>query len=168
MTVQPFPLVEISGSPRQRGRAYGEQARERIRGSVALYGGSLGKLGYGKADIDRMLQTQIEDGFLPPDGKHGGYRLSGIVSVTNPGPATIGTRDETDADRNISRSAHRGHRGVRSRLRAGSIHPCDHHHHQRRRDNHHAPIRPRASDRRAGRDRPRTSRRSRALRASRR
>ena len=54
MTAQPFPLIEISGKPRQRGRAYGEQAGQRIRGSVDLYAGSLGRLGFGKADIDRL------------------------------------------------------------------------------------------------------------------
>ena len=37
---------------------------------------------WGKADIERMLQTEIEEGLLPPEGKHGGYRLAGIVSVT--------------------------------------------------------------------------------------
>ena len=56
---QPFPLVEISGSPRQRGLAYGEQARERIARSVELYGGSLGRLGFGKADVERLTATFI-------------------------------------------------------------------------------------------------------------
>ncbi|ATN37207.1 acyl-CoA--6-aminopenicillanic acid acyltransferase (plasmid) [Rhizobium sp. ACO-34A] len=50
----PFPLIEIEGSPRERGRSYGEQARERIHGSVALYSGSLGKMGLTKPDIAAM------------------------------------------------------------------------------------------------------------------
>lgn len=37
---------------------------------------------WSKADIDQMLETEIAEGWLPPDGKHGGYRLTGIVSVT--------------------------------------------------------------------------------------
>jgi isopenicillin-N N-acyltransferase-like protein len=54
MTVQPFPLVEVSGAPRERGRAYGEAARDRVKGSVDLYGGSLARLGFGKKDVDRF------------------------------------------------------------------------------------------------------------------
>lgn len=54
MTPPPFPLVEISGPPRQRGRAYGEQARERVRGSVDLYAASLGRLGFVEADVARF------------------------------------------------------------------------------------------------------------------
>ena len=37
---------------------------------------------WSKADIDRMLKTEIEEGFLPPEGKHGGYRLNFIESVS--------------------------------------------------------------------------------------
>jgi len=33
-------------------------------------------------DIDRMLETEIMEGCLPPEGKNGGYRLRGIVAVT--------------------------------------------------------------------------------------
>lgn len=54
MTVTPFPLVEISGAPRARGRLYGEQARQRIAASVDLYAGSLGRLGFAKPEIDRF------------------------------------------------------------------------------------------------------------------
>jgi isopenicillin-N N-acyltransferase-like protein len=57
MTVQPFPLVEVSGAPRERGRAYGEAARDRIKGSVDLYGDSLGRLGFGKEDVNRLTAT---------------------------------------------------------------------------------------------------------------
>ncbi len=40
-----FPLIEISGSPRERGNQYGEQARARIHASVAIYGDQLSALG---------------------------------------------------------------------------------------------------------------------------
>ena len=37
---EPFPLIELSGGPRERGLQYGNQARDRIRRSVQLYGGA--------------------------------------------------------------------------------------------------------------------------------
>lgn len=37
---------------------------------------------WGAHDIDRMLETEIKVGCLPPEGKHGGYRLQRIVAVT--------------------------------------------------------------------------------------
>lgn len=54
MPVQPFPLVEVSGSPRERGRLYGEQARQRIAGSVDLYAASLSRIGFARGDIERF------------------------------------------------------------------------------------------------------------------
>jgi isopenicillin-N N-acyltransferase like protein len=54
MNIQPFPLVEVSGRPRERGRAYGEVARSRIEGSVELYSASLGRLGFHREDIERF------------------------------------------------------------------------------------------------------------------
>lgn len=50
----PFPLVEVCGPPRQRGESYGEQARERIGGSVALYAGQLDRFGFRHGDIGRF------------------------------------------------------------------------------------------------------------------
>jgi isopenicillin-N N-acyltransferase like protein len=35
--VEPFPLIEISGPPRERGRQYGQQAAERIRKGTSHY-----------------------------------------------------------------------------------------------------------------------------------
>lgn len=58
--VAPFPLVEIGGPPSQRGRAYGEQARERIGRSVSLYASQLDKFGFQPSDVDRF-----SDIFLP-------------------------------------------------------------------------------------------------------
>jgi hypothetical protein len=35
------------------------------------------------ADVDRLLETTIKEGFLPPEGKAGGgYKITGLVSVT--------------------------------------------------------------------------------------
>ncbi|MBA3738875.1 MAG: acyl-coenzyme A--6-aminopenicillanic-acid-acyltransferase form, partial [Actinobacteria bacterium] len=32
-----WPVVAVAGGPRERGRAYGEQARDRVHRSLALY-----------------------------------------------------------------------------------------------------------------------------------
>lgn len=37
---------------------------------------------WGKYDIERMLQNEIKEGHLPPEGQHGGYRLTGFTAVT--------------------------------------------------------------------------------------
>ena len=37
---------------------------------------------WGAHDIDRMLETEIKEGCLPPKGKHGGYCLRGIIAMT--------------------------------------------------------------------------------------
>ncbi len=34
----PFPHIRVEGGPRERGRAYGEQARDRVRRSLEAYG----------------------------------------------------------------------------------------------------------------------------------
>ncbi len=41
---QPFPFIEISGTPYERGCRYGEQAKARIHASVAIYGDQLDAL----------------------------------------------------------------------------------------------------------------------------
>ncbi|UDL91885.1 C45 family peptidase [Mesorhizobium sp. PAMC28654] len=53
-TMQPFPLVDVGGTPIERGRAYGEQARKRIGASVALYAAQLDRFGFGQKDIERF------------------------------------------------------------------------------------------------------------------
>jgi isopenicillin-N N-acyltransferase-like protein len=50
----PFPLVDVSGAPRQRGESYGEQARERIGLSVGLYTEQLRHFGFGEDDVARL------------------------------------------------------------------------------------------------------------------
>jgi isopenicillin-N N-acyltransferase-like protein len=52
--VAPFPLVDVSGAPTERGSAYGEQARGRIRASVALYAAQLDRFGFGEVDVERF------------------------------------------------------------------------------------------------------------------
>lgn len=55
MPITPFPLIEVHGSPRQRGAMYGEQARQRIRHSFRHYEEQLGRLGYGLDGIERLV-----------------------------------------------------------------------------------------------------------------
>lgn len=55
MTIAPFPLIEMHGSPADRGRMYGEQARERIRHSFRHYEEQLRRLDYSKEDIERLV-----------------------------------------------------------------------------------------------------------------
>lgn len=50
---QPFPFIEISGTPYERGCQYGEQAKARIHASVAIYGDQL--------DALHITQAQRED-----------------------------------------------------------------------------------------------------------
>lgn len=58
--ISPFPLIEVQGSPAERGRSYGEQARERVHLSVSHYCEQLGRLGFSGDDIER-----VTSGFLP-------------------------------------------------------------------------------------------------------
>jgi isopenicillin-N N-acyltransferase-like protein len=54
MQVQPFPLIELAGPPEARGRAYGQQATERIRKGIAHYGAQLGAGGASASRIRRL------------------------------------------------------------------------------------------------------------------
>jgi isopenicillin-N N-acyltransferase-like protein len=56
----PFPLIELSGGPRERGLQYGQQARDRIRLSVQIYGGQLKGLDLERSEIEPIIQA-----FLP-------------------------------------------------------------------------------------------------------
>lgn len=56
----PFPLVEIEGPPRERGRLYGQRAAERIERSVSLYASAIGKQGVAWADL-----REAAEAFLP-------------------------------------------------------------------------------------------------------
>lgn len=57
MAVPPFPLVEVSGKPAERGRQYGRQAAERIRRGIGHYGRELTGLGLSDGDIAGMVRT---------------------------------------------------------------------------------------------------------------
>jgi hypothetical protein len=60
-----------------------EHRRDEINGKILEGDAQSEQISYwGRHDVDRMLQTEIQEGFLPPEGKGGGYRLTGIASVT--------------------------------------------------------------------------------------
>lgn len=56
----PAPLIEVSGGPRERGRIYGEAARERIRRGIGHYAEQLGRSKLGRQGIARLVER-----FLP-------------------------------------------------------------------------------------------------------
>jgi isopenicillin-N N-acyltransferase like protein len=60
MTTQPFPLIEVSGPPHERGRQYGRQAAGRIRRGIEHYSGQLARL-----DLDRGGITALVRAYLP-------------------------------------------------------------------------------------------------------
>jgi len=60
MTITPFPLIEVHGSPRKRGELYGDQARDRVRRSFGHYEEQLGRLGFAADDVERLVGV-----FLP-------------------------------------------------------------------------------------------------------
>jgi len=59
MDIVPFPLIEIAGPPRERGRAYGEQARERVHRSAALYRERLGQMALGPAQVEALVDSLL-------------------------------------------------------------------------------------------------------------
>lgn len=62
-----FPFVSVSGKPEARGRAYGQQAADRVRKSAALYGKTLVDLGYdamARSELIKYFAREIED-FAP-------------------------------------------------------------------------------------------------------
>ncbi|WP_117191553.1 C45 family autoproteolytic acyltransferase/hydolase [Rhizobium terrae] len=52
-----FPFIEIHGLPIERGRMYGEQARERVHKSSELYREQLGRLGYGREKVVGLVEN---------------------------------------------------------------------------------------------------------------
>ncbi|MEZ5909673.1 MAG: C45 family peptidase [Hyphomicrobiaceae bacterium] len=57
--VEPCPLIEVSGPPRERGRQYGKQAEARIRKGIAHYGTQLSALGFDRPAIAGLIDTYL-------------------------------------------------------------------------------------------------------------
>jgi isopenicillin-N N-acyltransferase like protein len=61
--IEPFPLIEISGPPRERGRQYGRQTADRIRKGASHYFAQLKELSLdadGAAELVRDYLPGIE------------------------------------------------------------------------------------------------------------
>lgn len=56
-----FPQVEIAGSPRERGRSYGEQVPDRIEMAAGLYRGSLAGLKTQEHDIHNLADAFLRE-----------------------------------------------------------------------------------------------------------
>jgi predicted choloylglycine hydrolase len=52
---EPFPFIDVSGTPHERGVQIGQRARERIERSVTLYAGRIERLGLTRADLARLV-----------------------------------------------------------------------------------------------------------------
>jgi isopenicillin-N N-acyltransferase-like protein len=72
--VKPFPLIEIAGPPFPRGRRYGEEARDRILKSIALYRSRLAAIGV--ADPAPLI-----DRFIPRIGDFGTQYLDEMRGI---------------------------------------------------------------------------------------
>jgi isopenicillin-N N-acyltransferase-like protein len=70
-TIEPFPLIELSGSPEARGRAYGRAAKERVHRSLSHYGQQLSGQGMEQSRIHAMARAFVplieafEPSFVP-------------------------------------------------------------------------------------------------------
>ncbi|HEY1130137.1 MAG TPA: C45 family peptidase [Roseateles sp.] len=80
--VPPAPFIEIHGSPRERGRQYGEQAQDRIRLGIAHYAAQLERSRLDWTDIRAIVQTYepLIAGFEPTyiDEMHGIAEGAGV------------------------------------------------------------------------------------------
>lgn len=68
----PFPLIEVSGTPHERGRQHGQQAAARIRKGVAQYSGQLARMNLNDAGIAALVRA-----YRPPRPS-----LEGTISAT--------------------------------------------------------------------------------------
>ncbi len=55
----PFPLIDLSGSPRERGRLHGKAAADRLRRGARMYGESLLKSGVDWKELERRAEAMV-------------------------------------------------------------------------------------------------------------
>lgn len=75
---QPFPFIAISGGPYERGLQYGRAVPERIRRSIALYGGTLDELGLDAGQKARLIGAFA--GHIAAFGAHYLEEMKGIAN----------------------------------------------------------------------------------------
>ena len=59
MDYAPFPLIELSGSPRERGRLHGQAMPDRIKRGIAMYSESLLKNGVDWAHLEQRANAMV-------------------------------------------------------------------------------------------------------------
>jgi isopenicillin-N N-acyltransferase-like protein len=59
MSYEPFPLIDLSGSPRERGRQHGKAVPERIKRGIAMYSESLLKNGVDWKHLERRAEAMV-------------------------------------------------------------------------------------------------------------
>lgn len=59
MTIEPFPLIELSGPPEARGRAYGRAAKARVHRSLSHYGSQLSGQGMDASRVRAMARAFV-------------------------------------------------------------------------------------------------------------
>ena len=55
----PFPLIDLSGSPRERGRQHGKAATDRLKRGVKMYAESLLKTGVDWKELERRAEAMV-------------------------------------------------------------------------------------------------------------
>ena len=67
MDYAPFPLIDLSGNPRERGRQHGKAAPERIKRGIEMYAESLLKSGVDWKELERRAEKMVPivDAFDP-------------------------------------------------------------------------------------------------------
>lgn len=58
-TYAPFPLIELAGSPRERGRTHGQAAADRLRRGIKMYSESLLKSGVDWRELERRAEAMV-------------------------------------------------------------------------------------------------------------
>ncbi len=58
-TYAPFPLIELTGSPRERGRTHGQVAADRLRRGIKMYSESLLKSGVDWPELARRAEAMV-------------------------------------------------------------------------------------------------------------
>ena len=85
--IQPFPLIEISGPPRERGRQYGRQAAARIRKGTSLYLTRLKELSLDSAGVlalvrDYLPVIGVRAGLHRGNARGGAFLISARIRAT--------------------------------------------------------------------------------------
>ena len=76
--VEPFPFIDVSGSPYERGRQHGAAVPARVKRSIELYGGQLTDLGYDAVAKSRLIAEFARE--IEAFGAHYVEEMRGIAN----------------------------------------------------------------------------------------